>query len=207
MDLKTKNYINSLKYLPKALQENVYYRKICSLIDCLLSENSEYFRSELSALGAAINKYRDFRNLDYLTTHQVVKEFGFQYIVDILELPDSQLKDLVAFISLINMMKGTKMGLELVLSLLRLDYHIIEWFEDRELLPYKNTYALNLTLTDLGVSKSFMDNFYRFSREYVYPLLTNLTLHLRYTYGRIYTGVAISYHPNVKIYPGETDTE
>ena len=43
MDLSKTNYINSVKYLPTAFQDNEYYLKICSLIDSLISDNSKYF--------------------------------------------------------------------------------------------------------------------------------------------------------------------
>jgi len=203
MDLTKKNYINSAKYLPPALAKNVYYTKICSLIDSLLSTNSEYFQYELNTLASVINKYRDFRNLDNTSIHQVVKEFGYQYIIDILELPDSRLRDLMAYLALINMLKGTKSGLELVLSLLGFDFKLLEWFEDPIELPDKNTYALELTFVDMGMKSTFYKNFYRFSREYVYPLLVRLVLYFKYTYGRVYTGCAVAMHPKLRIYPGE----
>lgn len=203
MNLKEKNYINSAKYLPPALAKNPYYAKFCSLIDSLLSTNSEYFTYELEALQSSMNKYRDYRNLDNTSIHQVVKEFGYQYIIDILELPDSRLRDLIAYLALINMLKGTKSGLELVLSLLGFDFKLLEWFEDPIELPDRNTYALELTFVDMGMKSTFYKNFYRFSREYVYPLLVRLVLYFRYTYGRVHTGCAFTMRPKLRIYPGE----
>jgi hypothetical protein len=203
MDLKSKNYINSAKYLPPALAKNTYYSKICSLIDSLLSTNSEYFEYELDALGDVINKYRDIDNLRNITIHQVVREFGYQYIIDILELPDSRLRDLVAYLALINMLKGTKAGLELVLSLLGFDFKLLEWFEDPILLPERNTYALELIFKDMGMKSDFYRNFYRFSREYVYPLLAKLVVYFKYSYGRVWTGCAIAARPKLRIYPGD----
>ena len=50
MDLSKINYINSAKYLPPELQKNEYYLKQCSLIDSLLSSNSEYFKYERNQL-------------------------------------------------------------------------------------------------------------------------------------------------------------
>ena len=145
MDLNTTNFINSAKYLPKKLANNNKFQKICSLIDSLISDNSEYFSYEKSQLNSVINKYRDFRNLDNTTIHQVVSEFGYQYIIDILELPDSRLRDLMGFLALINMLKGSRPGLELVLSLLGFEFELLEWWEDPVTLPQKCTYALELT--------------------------------------------------------------
>lgn len=201
MDLKKTNYINSIKYLPKEFRKNVYYMKICSLIDSLLSSNSEYFEYERDTFQSTMNKYRDFRNLEVNTIHQIVREFGYQYIVDILELPESKLKDLMAYLALINILKGSKQGLELVLSLLGFDFKLLEWFEDPIALPEKNTYALELTFVDMGMKSTFYKNFYRFSREYVYPLLTKLLLYFKFTYGRIYHGAALGIHPKIRIYP------
>lgn len=201
MDLSTTNYINSAKYLPLELAKNEYYQKICSLIDSLLSSNSNYFEYERNALQSAMNKYRDYRNLDNSSIHQLVKEFGFQFIIDILELPDSRLRDLIAYLALINMLKGSKSGLELVLSLLGFQFHLLEWFEDPIELPDRNTYALELIFVDMGMKQTFYKNFYRFSREYVYPLLVKLVLYFKFTYGRTYTGCAIGLHPKIRIYP------
>ena len=201
MNLNTKNYINSIKYLPEALAKNDKFIKICSLIDCLISDNSKYFTYEKNQLNAVINKYKDFRNLDNTTIHQVVKEFGYQYIIDILELPDSRLRDLVAYLSLINMLKGSRQGLELVLSLLGFQFDLLEWWEDPILLPNKCTYALELTFIDMGMDPTFFEKFDQFSREYVYPILARLLIYFKLTYGQYYTGMAAGYHPQVKILP------
>lgn len=201
MDLNTSNYINSIKYLPEALAKNDKFIKICSLIDCLISDNSKYFTYEKNQLNAVINKYKDFRNLDNTTIHQVVKEFGYQYIIDILELPDSRLRDLVAYLSLINMLKGSRQGLELVLSLLGFQFDLLEWWEDPVLLPDRCTYALELTFVDMGMDPTFFEKFDQFSREYVYPILARLLIYFKLTYGQYYTGMAAGYHPQVKIFP------
>lgn len=201
MDLSKTNYINSAKYLPTAFQDNEYYLKICSLIDSLISDNSKYFSYERLALQASLNKYKDINNLENSTIHQIVKEFGYQYIIDILELPDSRLRDLMAYLSLINMLKGSKPGLELVLSLLGFNYKLLEWFEDPIELPNKNTYALELTFVDRGFGADFFKNFRTFSRKYVYPFLEKIVVYFKFTYGKIYTGAAIGLHPHIKIYP------
>lgn len=201
MNLNQVNYINSSKYLPIELGKNEYFQKICSLIDSLVSENSEYFTYEKKALNAVINKYRDFEQLDQSSIHQVVAEFGFQYIIDIFELPDSQLKDLTAYLALINMLKGSKPGLELVLSLLGMEYKIKEWFEDPATLPEKNTYALELWLYNVGLSSKFYKRFYRFSREYVYPLLAKFLVYIRLDYGKLVTGACTGLHPHFKVEP------
>ena len=156
MDLTKINYIDSAKYLPSELQKNEYYLKICSLIDSLLSSNSEYFANERMMLQEAINKYKDYRNLRDTTLHQLVKEFGFQYIIEILSLPESRLKNIIAYLSLINMLKGSKTGLELVLTLLDFEYEITEWWEDPIFLPDRNTYALDLIFVDMGFDSKFL---------------------------------------------------
>ena len=127
MDLTKTNYISSAKYLPPELQKNEYFIKQCSLIDALLSDSSEYFAHERLQLQNSIDKYRDYRNLDDSSLHQLVQEFGFQYIIDVLELPESKLKNVVAYLSLINTLKGSKTGLELVLSLLGFEYRMFEF--------------------------------------------------------------------------------
>lgn len=204
MDLSKINYINSAKYLPPELQKNEYYLKQCSLIDSLLSSNSEYFKYERNQLQAAMNKYKDYQNLDESTIHQIVKEFGFQYIIDVLDLPESKMKNVIAYLSLINMLKGTKNGLELVLTLLGLDFKALEWWEDPITLPERNTYALELVFTDMGFDAKFLEDFKTFSRQYVYPLLNKIVVYFKFNWAAIYTGCAFDIRPTIKLYPGES---
>ena len=202
MDLSKINYINSAKYLPPEFQKNEYYLKVCSLIDSLLSDNSEYFIYERMMLQESINKYKDYRNLRDSTLHQIVKEFGFQYIIDVLSLPESKLKNIIAYLSLINMLKGSKTGLELVLTLLGFEYKLLEWWEDPIELPNRNTYALELVFVDMGFDSKFLSDFRTFSRQYVYPLLTNMTVYFKFNWAAIYTGCAFDIRPSIKVYPG-----
>lgn len=202
MDLTKINYIDSAKYLPPEFQKNEYYLKICSLIDSLLSSNSEYFANERMMLQEAINKYKDYRNLRDTTLHQLVKEFGFQYIIEILSLPESKLKNIIAYLSLINMLKGSKTGLELVLTLLGFEYEITEWWEDPIFLPDRNTYALDLVFVDMGFDSKFLVDFQTFSRQYVYPLLANIVTYFKFNWAAIYTGCAFDIRPTLKLYPG-----
>lgn len=202
MDLSKINYINSIEYLPEAFRDNPYYLKICDLIDTLISTNSKYFSYELTQFQDAMNKYTDKEHLSSPAIKQIVKEFGYQYILNILELPESKLKNLIAYLGLINMLKGSKAGLELVLSLLGFEYKIIEWWEDPVALPRKNTYALELTFVDMGYEGyDFFKEFAAFSREYVYPLLEKIVTYFQFTYGDIYTGAAVVTHPTLRIFP------
>lgn len=201
MDLRGINYINSAQYLPPAFRQNEYYVKICSLIDSLISENSKYFAYEEIQFMDGWNKYIDKDNVSLPSIREIIKEFGYQYILNILELPESRMKNLIAYLALINMLKGSKTGLELVLSLLGFDFKLLEWFEDPIALPHKNTYALELTFRDMGFGKDFFKNFRTFSREYVYPLLERIVVYFKFSYGQIYSGCAVSSHPRIRIYP------
>lgn len=201
MDLTKTNYINSIQYLPPAFRENEYYVKICSLIDCLISQNSKYFAYEEVQFMDAMNKYSDREHLSSPAIQQIIKEFGYQYILNILELPESKMKNLIAYLALINMLKGSKTGLELVLSLLGFDFKLLEWFEDPMALPERNTYALELTFNNMGFGPNFFEDFRRFSREYVYPLLVKIVVYFKFDYGRIYSSCAVASHPRVRIYP------
>lgn len=201
MDLTKVNFINSAKYLPPAFQQNEYYVKICSLIDSLISQNSKYFAYEEVQFMDAMNKYMDRENLSSPAVQQIIKEFGYQYILNILDLPESRMKNLIAYLALINMLKGSKTGLELVLSLLGFDFKLLEWFEDPIALPRKNTYALELTFVDMGFGENFFRDFRTFSREYVYPLLERIVVYFRFSYGRLYFGTSLQIRPKVKIYP------
>lgn len=203
-DLSKINYINSAKYLPPKLQENEYYLKQCSLIDALLTGGSPYFTNERNRLQEALNKYKDYQNLSDSAVRQVIEEFGFEYIVNILELPESKMKNLIAYLSLINMLKGSKTGLELVLNLLGFDYEILEWWEDPIALPVRNTYALELVFEDMGFDSKFLEDFRSFSRQYVYPILADIVVHFKFNWAAIYTGCAFDIRPTIKLYPGNS---
>lgn len=217
MQIKDTNIIDSLSYLPEPFQDNEYFKKLCSCIDLLLYPNSpeyaydpeqggeefnsKYFTWEVNELNTAINKYRDYRSLDAECIHQMVSEFGYDYIIDILDLPDSALKNLIAYLALINMLKGSRQGLELVLSLLGFDFKLVEWWEDRQLLEERCTYALELYFINMGMVADFFYRFDRFSRQYVYPLLAMIIVRFKFDYGRMFIGAGVGLHPNVKIYP------
>lgn len=201
MDLTKVNFINSAQYLPPAFRENEYYVKICSLIDSLISQNSKYFAYEEVQFMDAMNKYSDREHLSQPAVVQIIKEFGYQYILNILELPESRMKNLIAYLALINMLKGSKTGLELVLSLLGFDFKLLEWFEDPIALPERNTYALELTFVDMGFGPNFFRDFREFSREYVYPLLAKIVVYFKLTYGQLYYGAALQMRPKVQIWP------
>ena len=99
------------------------------------------------------------------------------------------------------MLKGSRPGLELVLSLLGFDFKLVEWWEDRQLLEERCTYALELFFVNMGMGADFFYRFDRFSRQYVYPLLAMIIVRFKFDYGRMFIGAGVGLHPNVKIYP------
>jgi hypothetical protein len=107
----------------------------------------------------------------------VIRELGYGYILDILLIPDnSSITRIYIYISLIHYLKGTRKGIELVFTLLDLNYSIEEWWEtsnrDEDPALYsKAPYTFKLSLkprTSVEISISALRTF---CQNYVYPLM------------------------------------
>ena len=113
----------------------LYAQKIIPLLDYLLSNNFVYSDKLSGSFYELINKYQNPSELPVESLKELVKEMGYDYILNLLADDDEIIKILVYLLVLIHQLKGSKQGLELVMSLFsygsgRLNIAITEWFKD-----------------------------------------------------------------------------
>ncbi len=175
--------IDYSKYLPAKLRETDLNLKAIEMINHLTTEQREEFKDVLL-------KYKDPFSITEDAAREVIKEFGFEYITDIVEtLSNEDLGTLVTYMGFISTMKGHKTGLEVIFSLLGFAYEMVEWWEydkDRKkghLPTSKNLTVDEWKLTiDINQSTSLNNIFatvpklHTFVRNYVYPVLAYLEL-------------------------------
>jgi hypothetical protein len=113
----------SISYIPKGLVSQELYPRICDIIDDVISKNETEFRDIL-------NKYKDYDNMSGEAVQETLKEFGYESIIKILNLPDSTSARLGYFLNAISLLKGHKEGVKLVCRLLGGNAVIKEWFDD-----------------------------------------------------------------------------
>lgn len=158
----------TLSYLPKwhSSTNQELYKKLTSLLDRTVL-NTEFDIANLR------NKYLDYSTLSKDLTEMLIKELGYNYVTDVLNLSKEELKNIIGYLGVIHAFKGTKQGFELCLRLMGIEYTMEEWWEtDPRGEP--DTFSM---LIDLNLSTVKMDTFLRFRefvRQYVYPVLDKL---------------------------------
>ena len=115
----------------------------------------------------------------------VLEEQGFSYITSIMDtITGFQFNRLMSFMDLINQLKGTRDGLELVLKLLGFDSIINEWWEDSANPAEPWTYEI-IVLFNTSIVPDIFETLKRvqeFSRNYVYAKIANVEI--RFLFGK-----------------------
>jgi hypothetical protein len=158
--------MDSLNSLPEYLRDKPLFIKICELLDWVAENKAEIDYEKLR------NKYNSLFVFDEDYTMQMVSELGYSYIFDILSLTEDEAKVVVNYLNAIHYYKGTRRGLELVLTLLGIVFTLTEWWEDPDrvppLIPY--TFMLDVHVDYSRVTRETIRKLKVFVRDYVYPL-------------------------------------
>ena len=138
------------------------------------------------------NKYANPTEASQEVIVNVVNELGFQYITNVMgTITNFEFNSLLSFISLINLLKGSRQGLELVLILLGFDSVITEWWEQSPqgepwtyelLVIMNNSYVTDPTLT--------LNKLLTFARAYVYPTISNYNYQFDFQFAQAGTALA-----------------
>jgi hypothetical protein len=122
----------------------------------------------------------------------VINEFGFEYITSVMStITNFEFNQLLSFLSLINLLKGSRQGLELVMILLGFDSVITEWWQATPqgtpftytlLVIMNNSIVANPTLT--------LNKLLIFARAYVYPTISNYTYQFDFQFVQAATAFA-----------------
>ena len=109
----------------------------------------------------------------------VLNEQGFDYIVSVMDtITNFEFNTLISYIDLINQLKGTRDGLELVLRLLGFDSVIREWWEEPDNPQEPWTYEIIVLMNTSIVPDIFktLARVQTFSRNYVFAQISNVEI-------------------------------
>lgn len=160
---------SSINYLAENLRDAELYPKITGMIDYIVSNFEEEFND-------VKNKYKNPDLVSNEVIKQIIDELGFNYISSVMDtITNYQFNSMLDFLGLINLLKGSRTGLELVLKLLGFDSVITEWWE-KEPKGIPDTYDITVVLNSSTVEDPYatINKIKIFSLHYVYPLIENV---------------------------------
>ena len=158
---------------------SLYAEKIVPLLDYCLSNNYVFSDQMSQAFYELIDKYQNTAELPIENIKEFIREHGYGYIVDLFGGQDEKLKILIYLLELVHELKGTEMGLRVVIRIIQIetepaDIENIQWFEETPVAE-ENTFAITVAKLDaLKIGNNFFENFSKFVRNYVYPELRSL---------------------------------
>lgn len=160
---------NSINFVPQNLQQQELYPKIAEMLDYIIDN----FETELEDIKF---KYRGPSVVREDVIKEIIIELGFEYIKDIMDTIDNfEFNVLLDFISLLNLLKGSREGLELVLKLLGFDSVVTEWWQkDPQGTPH--TFDLNVIMNTTYINdvEETLEKVQIFVRNYVFPILETI---------------------------------
>jgi hypothetical protein len=160
---------DSIRFVPKNLRGHALYPKLSEMVNYIIE-------GTVKELEDVKYKWTGPEFVRNEAIQEVVKELGFEYIASVMEtITDTEFNTLLSFLSLINLLKGSRTGLELVLILLGFDSVISEWWEKN---PQHDPYTFEIVvIMDSNKVPDVFETLNRvriFTREYVFPLVENV---------------------------------
>lgn len=146
--------------LPENIRDQQLYVKIIELAEHVLLEEDVIF-SDIE------NKYLDFESLSSTARLNVIRELGYEYIIDITSISDEDIASISNFLIFLHHLKGHKVGLEIVLNMLESEYEMTEWWE-------KTPFGTPCTFDFMGYF-----NLEKFTYEQIVEISTNLRIFFR----------------------------
>lgn len=172
--------IDAAKFLPEKLRDGDLNTKIVGLTNYVIAN----FQKELEDV---VYKNTEPQLLREETIAQIITELGFGYINGIVgTISNFEFNALVEFIGLLNLLKGSKDGLQLVLRLLGLTAIVSEWWEQApQAEPF--TFDLFVLMNNLYVSNAAetLKNVDIFVKHYVFPKLRNIDFRFNLQFAKL----------------------
>lgn len=148
----------------------------------------------------ALEKYKDSESLSIEALKSKISEQGYDYLTDIFYISDNNLRILHSYLPIIQVLKGTRPGLELIFTALNVGFNIKEWWEDPTNLEILS-YILFVELINQPVTTGVIPRLKKFSREYVYPFLAQVTYAVTYKLNKTPHIGAVTYSKtSLKVY-------
>ena len=175
--------LDARTYLPDFLQESKIMNEVMDCLNVLISTKQPTFESIQQAYYDTLYKTKDYSKLSYEAKIEVMKELGFDYLLDILILTSDQLTQLLIFFNLIYILKGKKEGLKICLDTLGMIYTYVTWDEtEPEGQPF--TAKLKIVGNDYAATEVFR-KIKNFIRSYMLPWI-DITIELIFDAPPIY---------------------
>lgn len=157
---------SSIQLIAKKLRKDDFYVKASEIIDKAKADYDVEFAD-------VKYKLQDPSKLRERAIKEIIDELGFGYIRNLMDtLTNIQFNVLIDFISLLNLLKGSREGLEIVMRLLGFDTVITEWWEaapEKEEMTYDLTVLMSTSLVpDFDAT---LEKVKIFTEHYVLPKL------------------------------------
>lgn len=170
------NYIiDANTYLPQFLQESELMLSIVDCLNVIITEKEDDFKKIHEAYFDMIYKTKNYSLLSYDAKIDIVKELGFDYLLEISTLTSDQLTQLLIFFNLVYMLKGKEEGMRLFLDTLGMVYTYVTW-DTME--PKGQPFTANLTIVGNDYANpQIFKKIRNFIRSYMLPWV-NITVEL-----------------------------
>ena len=134
----------------------LYGEKILPLIDYILSNDYEYSDNLAQAFYAIEDKYKNTQDLLIEYIEEIIDENGYSYVKDLLGNNEDSIRLLVVLVGLVHQLKGTKLGIQVVLNLLKRDNNVMTMQVIGEPTITSTRYISNISESDYVVYKGFV---------------------------------------------------
>ena len=180
--LQCKEIVND--YLMEFSTKQELHQIVTSIADYLhglaLGPSAEKYKALAQYGTDVVCKHKDIGALSEQALIALITENGYAYLTDLLALSKTQLQNVVYYLPLIQALKGTLPGLELMLATFCDKVAITEWWDsDKDMQAY--TFDLNvIRLKNITVTSDMQSIIAKFCGEYVYPLLNEIEIHVTF---------------------------
>lgn len=184
-----KDLFDSIGSIPEDLRSLELYPKLQSLTNHIITRFAEDFediRFKYSGPGSVRSE----------VITEIIDELGFEYVTGIMKTINGvEFNTLLYFISLINLLKGSRQGMELILKLLGFDSDIKEWWQ-KDPKGEPHTFEILITMDQNQVPNVFetIDKVKIFSRAYVFPLVENVDFKFSFSFAERNATLAGFFH-------------
>lgn len=176
---------SSINYLPPYLRKQKLMQDLCFFFD--------YLGVDIEAAYNDLRyKYIDWNKISETGAIQTLKGMGMDYIVDLIEaITPSNSNQLLALCSVIWLLKGQLLGVDIIASVCGFTYTVEVWHEQVPLAE-PNTAVITIDFVQYrALTEDFQHNFVEFLRKYLYPVITAKVVASPmegelYTYGFMY---------------------
>jgi hypothetical protein len=171
---------NSANYLPPYLQQQPIFKDLCFFIDYLELDIDEVYND-------LRYKYIDWSKVSEEGVIEIFRGMGMDYIIDLINvITPSNSSQLLGLASLLWLLKGQLLGVDILADICGFKYEYTVWHEQIPL-GTPNTATMTLTfIKNRELSEDFQYNFVEFLRKYLYPVIT-VTVNSPVARGYLYT--------------------